>query len=107
MREGYWYTGKGSLLPKPVPNEKPWKGKKLFLKWLAKRESEAYKEHFKGSSKCRVCGKKNGSASFQLLGWQWPSGFAHYVREHNVRPSLAFQEFILGSKDNKYWGALA
>jgi hypothetical protein len=28
------------------------------------------------------------------IEWRWPEGFAHYVEEHNVRPSLAFQMLI-------------
>lgn len=31
------------------------------------------------------------------ITWEWPSGFEHYVREHNVRPSWAFQSFILAA----------
>jgi hypothetical protein len=51
---------------------------------------------YRGSSTCRICGIRNGYREFNIAGWQWPSGFRHYIEAHNVRPSLAFQEFIIG-----------
>jgi hypothetical protein len=97
-REGFWRNGKDyPELPKPVPNDKPWKGKRRFLKALAKAESrDRIGGPYKGWSNCRICDCKNGSSDYQLKGWEWPSGFHHYVEKHNIRPSLAFQEFILG-----------
>lgn len=97
-REGFWKDGDGSELPMPVAREKPWKGKKKFVKALRQAQSMATEHHCKGWSNCRLCKLKNGSVTFVLGDWEWPSGFAHYVEEHNVRPSLAFQEFILGEK---------
>lgn len=96
-REGFWYGEHSPLLPKPIANEKAWKGRRKFLKALAIVEKVARPEHYKGYSNCRICKKRrNGTASYILQGWTWPEGFRHYVEEHNVRPSLAFQEFILG-----------
>lgn len=51
---------------------------------------------YKGSSTCRCCGNTNGSGDYKSDGWVWPEGLHHYIAKHNVRPSLAFQEFILG-----------
>lgn len=96
-REGYWYNAhEGKLLPMPSDSTIEWEGKKEFLDALHKREQEADKAHYRGFSMCRICDVPNGSISFQSEGWEWPSGFSHYIEEHNVRPSLAFQEFILG-----------
>lgn len=95
-REGFWYSKYEPLLPKPVPNDKPWKGQSQFLKALIKVESKLSPLRYKGWSTCRVCKKHNGSTEYRKNGWAWPDGLAHYILEHNVRPSLAFQEFILG-----------
>lgn len=96
LREGFWYSKYEPLLPIPLPLEKSWKGKKDFLENLKKKESKARTARYKGWSTCRICGVNNGSEEFSSDGWIWPQGFAHYVKEHNVRPSLAFQEFICG-----------
>lgn len=101
LREGFWRepdSPEGKVLPRPVPHDKPWLGQKRFLKNLRLAETEASSGRFKGMSKCRCCGALNGSDEFKLkrfgMTWIWPCGFAHYVSCHNVRPSLAFQEFI-------------
>jgi hypothetical protein len=97
-REGFWYSKDEPLLPKPITNKKAWVGKRLFLRKLAIAQSRCESNPiYKGYSTCRICGCNNGCSSFFLKGWEWPSGFYHYVEKHNVRPSLAFQEFVLGS----------
>lgn len=96
LREGFWRSEREPTLPSPHGLDKPWKGKRKFLAALAKVEKRAHASHYKGSSNCRICDKRNGSATYEYDGWQWPSGYRHYVEVHNVRPSLAFQEFILG-----------
>jgi hypothetical protein len=97
-REGFWKTGVGSMLPHPLPLGKPWVGRKRFLAALARLEKRAAVRHFRGWSTCRICGCHNGSAEYQHRGWCWPSGYSHYVEEHNVKPSLAFLEFVLGER---------
>jgi hypothetical protein len=94
-REGFWYEGEGSLLPKPKEASKPWKGQSKFVAALRDLEFTLQPTAYKGSSRCRICKEQNGSEEFQYKTWIWPSGFLHYVEKHNVRPSLAFQEFIL------------
>ena len=100
-REGFWWSKYEPHLPAPHAKKRPWKGQADFLAALRKVESGLHGQHFKGGSKCRVCGCVNGSseykAEFMKSTWEWPSGFAHYVKAHNVRPSLAFQEFILAA----------
>jgi hypothetical protein len=101
MREGFWYCGKGSLLPKPHERKKAWKGKRIFLKALSTIESKILSKeigeckYYKGWSDCRICDKRNGEDEFYYKNWCWPSGYYHYVDKHNIRPSLAFQEFVL------------
>lgn len=50
---------------------------------------------YRGHSSCRLCHAKNGFESLRLDGWEWPSGFRHYVEVHGVRPTRAFEAFIL------------
>lgn len=97
-REGFWgnrHDG-ASLLPMPASSDGSWLGKAMFLTKLEEIEEKLVPLQYRGFSTCRICGVINGSQEYEKDGWVWPSGFAHYVKEHNVRPSLAFQEFILG-----------
>jgi hypothetical protein len=101
LREGFWKP-KGdvasSLPPCPPERDKPWKGKSVFLQALARAESNAQQIKYRGFSTCRLCGKTNGTIEMKVsqkgLTVVWPEGYKHYVKVHNVRPSLAFQEFI-------------
>ena len=99
-REGYWRSKSEPNLPLPVAGEVAWKGKRRFLEALNKLEASEDTHHlaYKGWSTCRICECSNGSSSYSSGNWVWPSGFTHYVITHNVRPSLAFQEFILGER---------
>lgn len=54
------------------------------------RRGEATR-HQKGFSKCRICGNANGSYELTDGIYRWPSGFLHYILEHDVKPP---QEFI-------------
>jgi len=97
--EGYWYEGKGSKYPKPISYKIHWVGHGKWLEQLAKLEARVREEgrirRCKGWSNCRICGCKNGSTEFEFKGWRWPVGFRHYVEEHNIRPSIDFQVFVM------------
>lgn len=102
-REGYWFEEKPwpwseeSPYPTPVPdpNFEQWIERQAFIDSLKRVENElATSVAYRGSSRCRFCDCQNGYHEFNFLGWQWPSGFNHYVREHNVRPSRDFEVFI-------------
>lgn len=102
-REGFWFSEYDPLLPMPVASETGWTGKTEFIKALVEAESGAQVVHYRGFSSCRLCDLRcNGTKEYTLTRdtgtWRWPEGYRHYVLEHNVRPSLAFQEFILGHK---------
>lgn len=95
-REGFWASKQSPDLPWPRASDDPFRGKEKFLKRLTIAESKARVIHYKGWSSCRLCiCHRNGSTEFELDGWVWPVGLRHYIEYHNVRPSLAFQEFIL------------
>lgn len=95
MYEGHWRSSFQSDedLPWPRPGAK-WSQRAAFLEALDRVESEAERISHRGFSPCRICGCKNGSQSFRLDVWEWPSGFRHYVADHEVRPSAAFDLFV-------------
>lgn len=50
---------------------------------------------YRGSSRCRICGILNGAADRHDDVYIWPSGFAHYIAEHGVRPPDEFVQHVL------------
>lgn len=97
-REGFWRSSQNSEdreLPMPAEG-KVWRGQAEFLDALEKLEAKANVAHYRGWSTCRLCKCVNGSTEFSARGWVWPEGYRHYVEVHNVRPSLAFQEMVIG-----------
>lgn len=96
MREGFWKSKYEPELPSPVANDHPWEGQDEFLKALSKKERGGPQHRFKGSSLCRICGCINGSTEYDRGGWEWPSGFRHYVETHNVQPSPEFIDWVMG-----------
>ncbi len=94
--EGFWFSKQEPGLPKPIP--KPgWSKKKQFLDALDLLESKTEAIAYRGFSTCRLCGIPNGCQEFERQGWKWPNGYLHYVRDHDVRPSKEFQEFVFES----------
>lgn len=93
-KEGFWYSKYEPSLPMPVGNDKPWNGQREFVLKLKKKQETARCRAYKGSSMCRICNEHNGSEEFSTKEWTWPQGLLHYIEEHNVEPSLAFQEMI-------------
>jgi hypothetical protein len=49
---------------------------------------------YKGWSTCRLCKKHNGSTDLGDDKWLWPEGFAHYVRDHAVKPHEEFLNHV-------------
>ncbi len=96
-REGFWASEHEPNLPK-VSEGEPWAGIEEFLHLLEITERSAKRITYRGWSYCRICNEANGSCEFYVDGWTWPSGYRHYIQDHNVRPSSAFQEFILGKE---------
>jgi hypothetical protein len=93
---GHWRASydDDSELPWPKP-EQDWTGRATFLIALDRAESEAERIVYRGKSYCRLCGCVNGHLAFQLLEWEWPAGYRHYILDHDVRPSTDFESFIL------------
>lgn len=98
-REGFWFSKYEPWLPVPAPYKESWPGKKRFVSRLTKLEEKNEPLTYRGSSTCRLCGCRNGSEEYTVKSWTWPAGLLHYITEHNVRPSLAFEEFVVGDLD--------
>lgn len=93
-REGFWFSESEPDLPRPKARAKPWYGQDHFLKTLCRLEYRLVPKLFKGSSECRVCGRKNGSGEYDHGGWVWPTGLYHMIKAHNVKPSAEFVYFV-------------
>lgn len=50
---------------------------------------------WRGISRCRFCNQRNGSQCMTDGTYVWPSGFAHYISEHGVKPALEFIQHII------------
>ncbi|MEV6207042.1 hypothetical protein [Kitasatospora sp. NPDC051914] len=82
---GYWHSPETPDLPDPAalvdPDWEMWERSEV-ADYL---EQGHVARQFLGVSRCRICGEVNGSAEFTDGEYLWPSGLAHYVREHAVR----------------------
>ncbi len=80
--------------PMPIANSFNPKFKESFLEKLKKVECLSNRVSYMGQSDCRLCNNKNGSVEYENGPWVWPSGYVHYIRDHNVAPSMDFYKFI-------------
>ena len=50
---------------------------------------------------CPLCGKKNvDTKRFIFMDRIWPNGIIHYIKKHNIEPSVGFKEFIYNQMMN-------
>lgn len=108
---GYWRPAVLSLMGIRTPDRRansvlPWPGDFVDPQWDPDERGMVllYVEQFgafsqqhvrfswRGYSTCRICGARNGSVCISDGTFVWPEGFAHYIREHQVRPPPAFVE---------------
>lgn len=91
---GYWVNDHHPDLPDPKdfvdfdwdPSEKA-----LVIGYL---ENGKLAMGWRGWSICRICGIRNGSVCLADGDYVWPEGFAHYLKEHGVRPPAEFVEHV-------------
>mmetsp|Transcript_16320 Transcript_16320/g.25353 ORF Transcript_16320/g.25353 Transcript_16320/m.25353 type:complete len:128 (-) Transcript_16320:49-432(-) len=85
--------------------------KKQFLTALSALEEAEFIEKiaYRGLSPCRLCDELNGNAEYVLQpkyqvmeeGQKeerevcWPSGYHHYLQEHDVIPSKQFYDVVM------------
>lgn len=93
-REGFWRSAQEPDLPMPTVDA-GWTGRNTFVSRLVALQRRAHAIAYKGSAPCRLCDRRrNGSETYRLGGWEWPSGYLHYLTVHGVRPSPAFEAFV-------------
>jgi len=97
---GYWAScadpDADSYIQKGV--ELPWPGDFIDESWDANERAMVVKylkkgemtEQWLGESRCRLCSEPNGAEDLSDAHYTWPSGFAHYVEEHGVKPAAEF-----------------
>lgn len=94
---GFWRSEYEPDLPSPERYVGEW-DRDGFMSALRVVESTTKCVYFKGYSPCRMCSKSNGSGEYSRDGWMWPSGLAHYVAEHGVKPDDEFVSWVMSNK---------
>jgi hypothetical protein len=56
-----------------------------------------------GFSRCRICGKPNGTGELTDGIFVWPEGLAHYVAEHSVRLPDEFISLVEAWAEYRPW----
>lgn len=99
--EGFWYSKAEPHLPMPEVHVKPMKDQGPFVRALValQETGNADAAVYRGCAGCRVCGKLNGNVTYTYKGWQWPSGYLHYITDHNVHPSPEFKRLVLSAEN--------
>lgn len=96
MIVGYWSDGDDNGYPDVRTQvDASWdeKEKNKVLHYLRNRVTRS--RRFRGSSTCRICNDRNGSCEDTDGVYTWPEGFAHYIKEHDVKPTQAFITHVL------------
>ena len=53
-----------------------------------------HKTSYFGASKCRLCGVSNGGDEYCVDNFVWPSGYIHYLKDHNVVCDEKFKIYL-------------
>lgn len=97
---GFWHDLHCPSLPHPREFVDPsWNAaeRAVVLAYLKTRKGRTVTGR-RGSSRCRICDCSNGSEDFSDGVYLWPSGYAHYVEVHHVKPPQAFIEHVVAGQ---------
>ena len=95
IKVGFWYSESTPDFPKFPGAKVVTKMHHHFVERMYIVQSEFANSKFtKGSSTCRVCECENGSVEFYRENFVWPSGLAHYIKEHGYKPPEDFIKMI-------------
>lgn len=92
------YDSEGRLFPWPKLG-KSWQNQNMFLTKLNDtmihlRRKNKFEKYPKAKN-CHICKKRNVSTGlFTLNNIRWEDGLYHYIKEHNIKPSDQFIDFI-------------
>jgi hypothetical protein len=99
-RVGYWrmYPKSSAFvkLPWPVEQADPtWceAERERVVRYL--RFAGRVHQAWFGHSRCRICSIDNGCQDMTDGTYVWPSGYAHYVEAHAVKPPEEFVKHVL------------
>lgn len=93
--EGYWKSQFEPNLPIPKENTFSPPLAALFAHKLQRLQDVICDELIaKGCSHCRICNCVNGNKEYLTKKWTWPEGLIHYVKDHYVKPSQEFINYI-------------
>ncbi len=97
---GFW-----SDSPRDAGKPWPWPGDSVSLTWdHAERDvvvaylndPKHHRTAFFGYAHCRLCSKHdNGVHDVDDHVWLWPSGYAHYLTAHLVKPPQDFIDYVM------------
>jgi hypothetical protein len=97
---------KGELYPFPKNYDNEWSGNDVIENRLAniheylnlKKKYEIYSNPMD----CLLCGAKNVTTRrYRLMNIMWEDGIEHYIKMHNIEPSIQFKQFILNKKNGE------
>lgn len=95
QRVGYWRQDAARLAPDglPYPSEctdAAWDPaeRARVLEYL-RAQGSVHASYF-GHSQCRICAAENGCHDLTDGTHIWPSGYAHYIEQHQVKPPPDF-----------------
>lgn len=102
-RIGYWHGLDSPGLPHPHEfADATWSASErgVVVAYLKSRKGRAVTA-WRGFSHCRICGCTNGSEDISDGVYRWPSGYAHYIEAHDVRPPQAFIDHVMASREKE------
>ncbi len=106
--ESYWRSSTNDktadsnniLLPYPKQRDK-WQNQDIFLEKLDEtekhlnRSNKFIKDRANVKKACIICGKPGiTTGMYESNKIRWESGLSHYIKDHNVRPSEEFIDYI-------------
>ena len=97
---GYWKTYKEESSDLPWPTE----GRisdEIRQKCVDFLLNGKYREAWMGMSRCRICGKNNGSSDLSHDEFYYPEGYVHYIRDHNIMPDIDLLTKIISKDKNE------
>jgi hypothetical protein len=68
---------------------------KKIINAIRELETKAKVNHYYGGSICRICHLGNGGDEYTYENYTWPSGYIHYLEEHNVQVDEEFAEYAV------------
>lgn len=108
IKIGFWRLERFIEDDLPFPEENSCKlsveDKTKFIENLKEVESISDVVHMRGFSSCRICHKHNGHSEFTYIKnkkqYVFPSGYIHYIKDHNVSIDPEFYAVIMSYYKN-------